>query len=226
MSFAHIMDVSMDVDEYANPALELLSRHPIYDTIFSCLTPLALTRMASVNRQVRAVTKDFAARAYNVNRRLARFFNEPLLFRSLMARTHMVISGSFALQFFDRTYYPDSDLDLYLHPDRNVIYVGLFLEEEEYTFVPTSWQLDKYRDEAERICSNIDIEVDDVEDDNEASLLYSMKNLRAVYTFEKALRNGEVRKVQLIVSRVSPLASMLDFHSSKSSHPGSAISSH
>ena len=206
----------MEVDGYVNPALEMFKRHPIYDNIFSCLTPLALTRMASVNRTIRAVTKDFTARAYNVNRRLSRFFSDSLIFRSLMARVHMVISGSFALQFFDRTYYPDSDLDLYLHPDRNIIDVGLYLQQEGYTFLPESWQLKVFKDEAERICANIDIEVDDVEDDDEASLMYSIRSLRAVYTFERTLEDGEVRKVQVIVSRVSPLASILDFHSSKS----------
>lgn len=207
----------MEIDPpQLNPGLEMFRRHPIYDNIFSYLTPLSLTRMASVNRAIRTVTKDFAARAYNVNRRLSRFVRDPLVFRSLMARTRMVISGSFALQFFDRTYYPDSDLDLYLHPDRNIIDVGLYLEQEGYEFVPRSWQLPVYKDEAERICANIDVEVDDIEDETEASVLYSFRSLRAVYTFRRTLEDGEVREAQVIVSRVSPLASILDFHSSAS----------
>ena len=169
------MDAPMDVDLSDRPhsLVHIFSRHPIYDNIFSCLTPLALTRMASVNRAIRAVTKDFTARAYNVNRRLSRFFSDSFIFRSLMARVHMVISGSFALQFFDRTYYPDSDLDLYLHPDRNIIDVGLYLQQEGYAFLPESWQLKVFKDEAERICANIDIdaptegEVDDWDDEEE-----------------------------------------------------------
>lgn len=206
----------MDLDVQAtNPALEMFRRHPIYDNIFCHLTPLSLTRMASVDRAIRAVTQDFSTRAYNINRRLSRFFTRPLSFRSLMARTRMVISGSFALQFFDRTYYPDSDLDLYLHPNRDMIDVGLFLEKDGYQYVPSSWQLQTYKDEAERICGSIDVEVDDIEDDEEASLLYSLRSLRAVYTFTKKLEDGEVRRIQLIVSRVSPLASILDFHSSE-----------
>lgn len=210
------MDATMELDTPLNAGLEMFRRHPIYDNIFSYLTPLSLTRMASVNRAIRRVTKDFAARAYNVNTRLARFVSEPLMFRSLMARTHMVISGSFALQFFDRTYYPDSDLDLYLHPDRNIIEIGEYFEQEGYKFIPRSWQLPVYRDEAERVCANIDIEVDDIEDDTESSVLYSFRSLRAVYTFQRTLENGEKRTAQLIVSRVSPLASILDFHSSTS----------
>ncbi|RPD65291.1 hypothetical protein L227DRAFT_583292 [Lentinus tigrinus ALCF2SS1-6] len=176
----------MEVDPSSNPGLELFRRHPIYDHIFSYLMPLSLTRMAS----------DFAARAYNINRRLSQFVSDPLIFCSLMARTHI---------FFDRTYYPDSDLDLYLHPDYNIIDVGRYLKQEGYKFIPRSWQLPAYKDEAEHVCANIDIDVDDIEDQTEASILYSLRSLR---------EDGEVRVAQVIVSRVSPLASILDFHSS------------
>ncbi|KAG1758073.1 hypothetical protein EDD22DRAFT_784371 [Suillus occidentalis] len=47
---------------------------------------------------------------------LSRYFSDPLQFRSLQARTGLVMSGSNALQFVDHTSYPESDLDLYAHP--------------------------------------------------------------------------------------------------------------
>ncbi|KAF8871650.1 hypothetical protein CPB84DRAFT_1629013, partial [Gymnopilus junonius] len=35
-------------------------------------------------------------------------------FRRLLRRTNAIISGSFALQFFDRSIYPGSDMDIFL----------------------------------------------------------------------------------------------------------------
>ena len=94
--------------------------------------------MSSVSGDVRIAVKDFERRAYNVNKHLARFFSDPLSFRSLIAKTRMVISGSFALQFFDRTRYPGSDLDLYAHRDDGVHEIGKFLLAEGYVF-QRSW---------------------------------------------------------------------------------------
>ena len=45
---------------------------------------------------------------------LSRYFHHPETFRHLQATTGTVISGSSALQFFDRSYYAKSDLDLYV----------------------------------------------------------------------------------------------------------------
>jgi len=51
---------------------------------------------------------------WNINRALKRFVNDPVGLRSSMARHEALISGSFALQFFARTVWEDSDLDIYL----------------------------------------------------------------------------------------------------------------
>ncbi|EJF59016.1 hypothetical protein DICSQDRAFT_89976 [Dichomitus squalens LYAD-421 SS1] len=207
------MDVPMSVDISGHPLTRMFSRHPIYDNVFSRLSPRELIRMSSVNRVIHSGVQDFSLRAYNVNRRLSRSFGDSFAFRSLMARTHMVISGSFALQLFDRTYYPDSDLDLYVHPDRSIAEVGLWLEKEGYTYLPREWQRQVYRDEAERILANIDLPPEAVENDDEAGLLYNMRSVRAVYSFERSVAPNEILKVQIVVSRLSPLASILDFHS-------------
>jgi hypothetical protein len=59
--------------------------------------------------------KDYFARAFNIEKRLSRYFDDPKSFRKLQAETLTVISGSTALQFFQRNFYPESDLDLYVH---------------------------------------------------------------------------------------------------------------
>lgn len=39
---------------------------------------------------------------------------DPVEFRSQMSRHGAIISGSFALQFFERTMWPDADLDIWI----------------------------------------------------------------------------------------------------------------
>ena len=54
--------------------------------------------------------------AFCVDRLLSRYFTpaEILCFRELQCVTGALISGSTAVQFFDRETYPDSDLDVYV----------------------------------------------------------------------------------------------------------------
>ena len=126
---------------YKEAISQIFGRPPIYDAIFSCLTPLALARMASTSRAIRSATRDFQRRAYNINKRLKRYFSNPQSFRSLMARTDMVISGSFALQFFDRSFYPESDLDLYVYYNEKLHEIASHLLKEGYTFKPAGEQI-------------------------------------------------------------------------------------
>ena len=42
-----------------------------------------------------------------------RYFADPAAFRELQLRTGLIISGSTALQFLDRTTYEGADLDIY-----------------------------------------------------------------------------------------------------------------
>ncbi|KAI0635011.1 hypothetical protein C8Q77DRAFT_1156368 [Trametes polyzona] len=196
----------------------LWERHTVYDRILSFCAPQVLLRLARVSKAAYCAVSDYKRRAFNVDKRLSRFFSDPLAFRTLQARTATVISGSFALQFFDRTYYPDSDLDLYAHPDRGFIEVGLYLQSEGYVYEPYSWQLDDFCEEAERLCEDIKKPLSRIDDEAEFASLYDMSSMRAVYTFVRrraadTLEGSATRQVQIIVSRTSPMASLLDFHS-------------
>ena len=93
----------------------LLHNYVIHEIIFMCLTPLESLRLARTCQLARDAVHAFLKRTFDINRSLLRFFLDPISFRSMQARTGTLISGSFALQFFDRTFYPDSDLDLYLY---------------------------------------------------------------------------------------------------------------
>ena len=190
-----------------SPAVaQIFARHPIHDNILRRLSAASLARMACVSRDVRAATLDFTARAYNLDRRLARFFGDPAAFRALMARTRVVISGSFALQFLDRSFYPESDLDLYV-PMPWRLYLGRFLLENGYRFIP-------YR----RPRQHPDFE----SAANERRVVASrgryrtMKGIAGVFTFKKTSCDGQELKVQVMVAVRSTLEVILNYHSSMS----------
>ncbi|CZR53261.1 uncharacterized protein PAC_03139 [Phialocephala subalpina] len=70
---------------------------------------------------------------WNINRNLGRFVSNPVAFRSVMACHEAFISGSFALQFFARTTWKESDLDIYVseHPPERAAALGNHLIERE-----------------------------------------------------------------------------------------------
>ena len=188
----------------------MFEEEEICNILFHYLSPLNIARMASVSRTLYSAVKQYRGRAYNINKRLERFFpkDQVLSFRSLMARTRMVISGSFALQFLDRSFYPESDLDLYAHPDKGIIEIGNFLTSQGYAYQPEPWQSLNFQDGAEHMLENTNAEHED------PGLLYPFKSIRAVYTFERPVEGHS--RVQIVVSHISPLASILEFHSSMS----------
>ena len=51
---------------------------------------------------------------WNVDRRLRRFVRDPCGFRSQMAKSDALIAGSFIVQFFERTPWKPSDLDIFV----------------------------------------------------------------------------------------------------------------
>lgn len=87
-----------------------MRNHVIYRAILQYCSPLTLLRFKRTCRLASAAVEDYMKLAFNINRCLARFFDDPVAFRSLQARTGTVISGSAALQFFDRTLYADAGM--------------------------------------------------------------------------------------------------------------------
>ncbi|TFK69380.1 hypothetical protein BDN72DRAFT_945701 [Pluteus cervinus] len=76
--------------------------------------------MFFVDHKFRDVAADYMKRHFKVDRILKPFFfeEEVLPFRHLQEDLGVVISGSAALQFFDRVKFAGSDLDLYVHHSR------------------------------------------------------------------------------------------------------------
>lgn len=83
--------------------------------------------------------QSYSLRAFNINKHLSRFFDNPSEFRSLQARTATLVSGSNALQFLNRLAYSDSDLDLYTYRIHG-LEVCNWLLQNGYTFQPQNRQ--------------------------------------------------------------------------------------
>lgn len=125
----------------------------------------------------------------------------------------MFISGSTALQFFDRTFYADSDLDIYVeHRYRKL--VAAWLHSTGYDYSPRNKKDDQtLRDALESHWSC------DHDHFLSTSTFFEPKNggyfgrgVANVYNFFKYQPE---RKIQLITSHHSPLEIVLNFHSSE-----------
>lgn len=205
------MEVDPDYQIQSHRTAKILNVEYIIDTILDAVSPLEILYFALTCRLARRAVIRYRSFAFNINRRLRRFFRDPLVFRSLQAQTHTLISGSFALQFFDRSEYADSDLDLYTHPGYSRL-VGKLLIDEGYEFQPTPAQ-DASFDVAERTNWR-GTQAPYGAQDNPGWDDYQWSGVWEVYSFEK--KDGEESlKVQVIASSMSPLESILNFHSSE-----------
>jgi hypothetical protein len=176
-----------------------LDRPTISDVLFSCISPATLVRVSRTCQLARFAVQDYRQRAHNINRHLRHFLNDPLGFRELQARTGTVISGSNALQFMDRTFYPEADLDLYVyeHHADEVCRWLLLHAGKGYVLAPGSPGYNREEPEP-----------------------YDMPSVASIATLiadQKPDGADPIRlKVQVMATRSSPVASILQFHSSAS----------
>ncbi len=164
----------------------------------------------------------YTRRKFQLHSLLERYFSadEVLEFRRLQFNTGMLISGSTALQFFNRTVYSEADLDLYVeHRLRKS--VAIWLVHVGYTYVPH--EESEFQTLEEALAS----EEEDI-DRTGLNVAYSEQPHYqygagiVVLTFEK---QKPYRKVQLITSLFNPLTKVLHFHSSECSYIHSSPSS-
>jgi len=192
------------------------------DMVFSRLSPCNLVLLLRVNRQIWREVTGYMRRTYSVERILKPFFSSPEAFRELQARTGTLVSGSSAVQFFDRSFYPDSDLDLYVDL-RYLDATVAFLEEEGYTLDIGAW---KEGTSVKRAINYIKYAIgtqliDEPWVNRDLNFWgtdwsfrerYDSVCIGGVLSFSKA-----EKVVQIMIPRVgaSPLAIILEFHSSK-----------
>jgi hypothetical protein len=155
-------------------------------------------------------------RSFQLHRLLERYFAplQILRFRELQCATGMFISGSTALQFFDRTVYPESDLDLYLE-HRFSHAVAYWLLEVGYKYAPlpessNAASLEQAFKSNPPTREHVpDLFSGDVFFDGPGRDYFKAP---FVFNFEK---QKPYRKIQLITSLQCPLHRVLKYHSSK-----------
>ena len=177
------------------------------DLLFSCLSPVELYRYAQTSKAAYLAMMSYVRRAFHLEHVLGPYFTPPqiLEFRRLQFETGMFISGSTALQFFDRTVYPDSDLDLYV--DRRFhAPIALWLKRIGYAYSPPEGSTPQ---------SNVFTLAQAIQANAHASQPTTSEYAGAsfIYNFQKY---DSSRRIQLILSQSDrpPIEMLLNFHSS------------
>ncbi|KAL9627261.1 MAG: hypothetical protein Q9204_006697 [Flavoplaca sp. TL-2023a] len=110
--------------------------------IFSCLCDhLSIGGILALSKTCKDFSDiyDYLLPMYwNMDKRLQRFVNDPTGLRSKMGELDVLISGSFAIQFFERVTWPSSGLDLYVEEgERSDALYAYLVDSEGYTLQTT-----------------------------------------------------------------------------------------
>jgi hypothetical protein len=159
-----------------------------------------LIHFGQINKAACIVVTNYNQLNFDVRRVLSPYFSEEETksFRQLQITTGTIISGSTALQLFDRATYPESDLDIYVeHRYRRD--VGWWLMNIGYEYKPIGSEQPSSFAEALRSPETWAAEY---------TLCHGVTD---IFNFFKA---GSKRKVQLISTRRCTMEVILNFHSS------------
>lgn len=184
------------------------SSRDFIEVFFASWPIIDILRVSMTCYRLHLAFKSYRHIVWNPERFFSRWFSSPIAFRRLLGQCNAIVSGSQALQFFDRTEYDDSDLDIFMRP-AGVIRMSywlmdagyaLSLKAEGYTF----WQK----------------VVDAIAEDCDGPT-FLPNHMRAVYTFSRLVTSSigvqYSKQVQLIVVDIDPVEFItFDFHSSMS----------
>lgn len=114
-----------------NPLLDLLFEPNRYGKTCERICSLAGLSNTLKLRQVCKKASGLHRYLWDVNHCLSRFVKDQKAFRSQMGKHDVLISGSFALQFFERVFWKDSDLDVFVKRGQGAEAFGSYLCEKE-----------------------------------------------------------------------------------------------
>ena len=197
-------------DSVQSPSLELnrksyeriFTDSSISFIVFDFCSAMTLVRLLKTSHHTRSTVNAYITMVYTVDRIVRRYFEDPLSFRSVQNRTATVISGSAALQFFDRSCYPESDLNLHV-PLLGVDVLFNFILLNGYIFIPHIGQdLDLGRALTESALP--------LWRENGAT---TTRGIAGVFSFTKISDGSELR-IEVIVAFHASLDIILHYHSS------------
>lgn len=122
-----------------SPLLDLFTQYDrytlVFDNIYQRLDIKDVIAISRTCKRLSSFYRNMLPCKWNVNRRLARFVNDPGEFRSRLGQADALISGTFALLFFAQLYWLDSGLDIYVRQgskaDALIRYIG---DDKSYKF--------------------------------------------------------------------------------------------
>ncbi|KAJ7123889.1 hypothetical protein C8R43DRAFT_42756 [Mycena crocata] len=165
-----------------------------HDALFAQIPARELVRLMLTCRRVYFLVQDTC---FNLTRLLSPFFGDAAeveRFRWIQAQTATVISGSIALQYFNRMTWPDSDMDMYTDRSSAVTPVQ-FIISNGYTFDP---RLSQKKDVFAQLSESV----------KDRPVSYLGRGIADVLDFHK----GD-KKIQLIIATSTPMEVILSFHS-------------
>jgi hypothetical protein len=118
--------------------LDLFDITPVADGLCSVLSIAEIINLTRTCKRLSTLDKNLILSQWNVNRLLGRFVDKPREFRSQMAECDAVVSGSQALQFFERVHWKEADLDVFIRMGSGVDkFCEYLMETEGYKHVST-----------------------------------------------------------------------------------------
>lgn len=121
------METAQDGDE--KPLLVQCFQEPnqcIRERMFQALDLESLFVLAhtstTLHREIR--------RVWDINARLGLYFENPIAFRDELARRNAIITGAFAVQFFERAVWGEPNMEIMVRQGRDAGWMRRFLEQE------------------------------------------------------------------------------------------------
>ncbi|KAH8801880.1 hypothetical protein DL96DRAFT_1475902 [Flagelloscypha sp. PMI_526] len=178
--------------------------------ICAFLTGLELILLRRVCKSSLTFVDEYMHRVLTVDRIFSPFFTSQQIveLRRIQAVTNFVVSGSAAVQFFERVGYPNSDLDLYVE-ERHRSGLTLFIEQSGYEFknIPSKSTCISTISLPQSNCKKINDEEQNVNS-------WDGRNAAVALSFEKKSSFSQPRKIQVIASANNVVTNILSFHSS------------
>lgn len=184
--------------------------------MFSFLSPADVVTLAKSSRYLRSIAQFYMSHAWDFHTFFSSWFpGRTECFRDLLDHTGAVVSGSQALQFFDRVQYPDSDLDIFVRAGGFYPLVTFLAGEGYASFLPKAPTGQQYGGPAFVSPSRL-----------AKTCIKNMQTVRrpiiAVYNFKGGPSRGFARAVdndkiiQVIIVDSDPVHHIIyDFHSSE-----------
>ncbi|PPQ74738.1 hypothetical protein CVT26_005070 [Gymnopilus dilepis] len=174
--------------------------------LFDVVDVVTLIALSKTSKALRRLFICYAQARWDPAKRYRSWFSDVLEFRRVLKRSGAVVSGSFALQYFDRTFYAESDMDLFVRIG-GVGPLCDFVRSQGYGSVGYNLDYDECAAEGGAHIIKAALNITSYEDP-----------LLGVYTFKKfvAWPSGRVDmlQIQVVVVDTEPVEHILfDFHS-------------